>query len=360
MKHTETDSGSEFQLGARTSDVDVSRADRLREAYHEFVYKPGVVAWEDVRTRIGGLIMLAYVFAGTVGVLLYEAPKTNQDPRGMRPLGGIFSNPGDLARPEWTVTQRFLESPLGSTGSGEDVLAMAIHAIPEMLVMILAGGIFATAIAVFIGTVAGYKGGGVDRVMTTVSDIAMSIPGLPLILVLAVVFSPKSPAVIGVLITVNYWAGLARSIRSQVLTIREHSYVEASRTMGASTPHIILKDVIPNIMPFVLVNFAMAARYVVFASVGLYYLGVLPTSVDNWGIQLNNAYKQAGALSGGGTMYQLLVPMVAIMGIALALILLAQGMDRVFNPRVRTRLAGESESTTDSGDDDAAPTEVMT
>ncbi|ELY99140.1 ABC transporter permease [Natrialba aegyptia] len=342
MKHTESDTGSEreFSFGAAQSEVEVTTADRLREFYREFIYKPGLVAWEDRRTRIGAIIMGIYVFIGTIGAWLYREPSTNQSPRSLRPF-------------------ETLEAPLGTTGSGQDVLAMVIHATPEMLIMILSGGIFATGLAVLIGTVAGYKGGTTDRVLTTFSDVMMSIPGLPLIMVLAVVVSPERAAVIGILITINYWAGLARSIRSQVLAIREHSYVEASRTMNVSTPRILLKDIIPNMMPYVLVNFANAARYVVFASVGLYYLGILPTSVANWGIQLDNAYSQAGALSGGGTMYQLVVPMIAIMFLALGLILLAQGMDRVFNPRVRTRLAGESGSETDD-EDTAAPTEVMT
>jgi peptide/nickel transport system permease protein len=221
--------------------------------------------------------------------------------------------------------------------------------------MILAGGLFATGLAEVVGTVAGYKGGTVDRGLTTVADIAMSIPGLPLIMVLAIVFNPTNPALIGMLITVNYWAGL----RSQILTLREESYVEAARTMGVSTPRILVKDIIPNIMPYILVNFANAARYVVFASVGLYYLGILPTSVRNWGIQLDQAYRNAGALTGAGTLYQLVFPMLAIMLIALALILLSQGMDRVFNPRVRTRMAGESKSTSNEDEDDESITQVL-
>ncbi len=168
---------------------------------------------------------------------------------------------------------------------------MAIHATPSMLIMIAAGGIFATGIGLIIGTLAGYSGGTIDTVLTSFSDFAMTIPGLPLIMVLGVVFRPDNPVLIGLLITVNYWAGLGRAIRSQVLTLREESYVEASRTMGVSTPRILFKDIIPNLMPFVLVNFANAARYIVFTSVGLYYLSILPPSVPNWGYQLNNAYK---------------------------------------------------------------------
>ncbi|EFW90043.1 binding-protein-dependent transport systems inner membrane component [Haladaptatus paucihalophilus DX253] len=344
MKRTDdsnavADGGSrveEFSFETTTSDVEVTWKERLGDFYTEFVYKPGLVAWDDRRTRIGGIILTVYILIGTVGAWFYPEPISNQVPRNLAPFQ------------DWSA-------PLGSTQSGVDVLAMAIHATPSMLIMIATGGIFATAIALVIGTVAGYSGGTVDAVLTSFSDIAMTIPGLPLIMVLAVVFRPDNPVLIGILITVNYWAGLGRSIRSQVLTLREASYVEASRTMGVSTPRILFKDIIPNLMPFVLVNFANAARYVVFTSVGLYYLGILPTSVPNWGIQLNNAYKQAGALVGTSALYQLVVPMVMIMGIALSLILLAQGLDRVFNPRVRTRLAGESSSLEESDEN----TEVM-
>ena len=338
MKRTNSD--SEFSFETSGSSVEVTTSERLRDFYEEFIYKPGLVAWSDWRTRIGFLIALVYVLMGTVGVMFYRLPNSNQSPRSVRPF-------------------QTLEAPLGTTGSGVDVLAMIIHATPPMLLMILSGGLFATTFAVVVGTVAGYKGGSVDRGLTTFADIAMSVPGLPLIMVLAIVFNPTNPALIGILITVNYWAGLARAIRSQILTLREESYVEASRTMGVSTMRILIKDIIPNIMPYVLVNFANAARYVVFASVGLYYLGILPTSVRNWGIQLDQAYRNAGALTGAGTLYQLVFPMLAIMLIALALILLAQGMDRVFNPRVRTRMAGESKSADSDDGDDVSVTEVL-
>ena len=339
-----TDGGSkvdDFSFGAATSTVEVTWGDRVRTFYEEFIYKPGLVAWDDRRTRVGGIILVFYILVGTIGVWFYRAPTSNQAPRNLAPFT------------DWSAI-------LGSTQSGVDVLSMAIHATPSVLISVAAGGVFATVVALIIGTVAGYRGGSIDTALTSFSDLAMTIPGLPLVMVLAVVFRPSNPVLLGILITINYWAGLARSIRSQVLTLRENSYIEASRAMGVSTPRILLKDVIPNLMPYVLVNFANAARYVVFTAVGLYYLGILPTSVANWGIQLNNAYKQAGALVGTSALYQLVVPMIAIMGLALSLILLAQGLDRVFNPRVRTRLAGESRSTNNDKEDESTTTEMMT
>lgn len=334
MKPTNSDpvTGDGFSFETQSTSVEVTRGERLRDFYEEFIYKPGLVAWDDWRTRIGALIMFLYVLVATVGVWLYRAPRTNQSPRALQPFE------------TW-------EAPFGTTQSGTDIFAQAIHATPDMLIMVTAGGIFATGVAVFVGTLAGYKGGVTDRVVTTISDIAMSIPGLPLVMVIAILYEPTNPVIIGVLLTINYWAGLGRSIRSQVLTLREESYVEASRTMGVGTRRILTKDIIPSLMPFVLVNFAMAARYVVFASVGLYYLGVLPTGLGNWGLQLDQAYNDYGALVGSGALHLIFVPMVFIMFLGLALVLLAQGLDRVFNPRVRTRLAGESETTTDDDDD---------
>lgn len=325
--------GAAFSFEAAAPTVDVSRGDRLRHLYEEYVYEPGLVAWDDRRTRVGALLLSAYVLVGTVGVWFYPEPSKNQVPRNLSP----FEN---------------MDAPFGSTQGGVDVLAQAIHATPNMLVMVLAGAVFATAIAVVVGTVAGYKGGLTDRVVTTFSDVAMAIPGLPIVMVVAFLYSPENPLVIGPLIMINYWAGLGRSIRSQVLTLREEPYVEASRAMGVSSPRILLADVIPNLMPFILVNFAFAARYVVFASVGLYYLGVLPPGIANWGFQLDRAYNDFFALVTPGSLHLILLPMAFIMLLGLALVLMAQGLDRVFNPRVRTRLAGESESLAVEEDDE--------
>jgi peptide/nickel transport system permease protein len=336
---TEADPQENVNWRSETSESpDLTLRDRVGEYFEERIRKPAMVAWSDGRTRLGLVIMGVYVAMALVAVFdLYRAPSTNQAPR----LVTAFQS--------W-------DHPLGTTMSGVDLLSLIVHATPDVLLMILAGGLWATVIAVIIGTLAGYKGGKVDQVLMSLSDLVMAIPGLPLVIILAVTLNPKNPIVLGILITINYWAGLGRSLRSQVLTIREDNYVEASRTMGVSTPRILLKDIIPNLMPYVTVNFVFAARYVVFASIGLYFLGVLPFSTQNWGVTLNYAYS-GGALFTWQAAHWLIFPMIAIMGISLSLILLGQGMDRVFNPRVRTRLAGESESTGE--DDDAGMTEVL-
>lgn len=335
MKRTDSNSVSgtdfSFEKGS-ASNVEITWNDRLRDFWEEFIYKPGLVAWDDWRTRIGFLITAFYVLMGTVGAYFYREPQTSQAPRSVQP--------GES-----------LNHILGTTPLGEDILAKLIHATPDILVMILAGAVWATGLAILIGVLAGYKGGLTDRVLTSFSDIMMSIPGLPLIIVLTVALGPTHPVPIGILITINYWAGLGRGLRSQVLTLRDEEYVEASRTMGVGTLRIMFKDIIPNLMPYVLVNFVMAARYVIFTAVALYYLGILPSSTSNWGILLNNAVNQFGALFSLSGAYMVVLPMIAIGLLTLGLILLAQGMDRIFNPRVRTRLAGESKSTDEESEE---------
>lgn len=310
---------------SETSDVEMSRRDRLNEFYEQKIYAPAVVAWSDRRTRVGVLILSVYLLMAVVELLgLWRDASPNQ----AGPLLSPFEN---------------MAYPLGTTRSGVDLLALIIDSTPFILLMVLAGGVWATTLAVIVGTVSGYKGGTVDNVITAISDFFMAIPGLPLVIVLALALSPENPIFLGVILTINYWAGLGRSIRSQVLSIREESYIEASRTMGTGSIRIIIKDVLPNIMPYVMVNFVFAARYTIFASVGLYFIGVLPYTGQNWGVTLNYGYTQGGLFS-MGAFHWLLVPMVAIVGLAFGLVLLSQGMDRIFNPRVRTRLTGESES----------------
>jgi peptide/nickel transport system permease protein len=337
MKHTESDSVD--WRSESSSAPEMTTGERAREVYEERVRTPLLVAWADWRTRLGFLILGGYLLLALVAVLgLWREPSTSQAPRYLM----LFEN---------------MKYPLGTTASGTDLAALIIHSTPAILLMITAGAVWATGVAVAIGTLAGYKGGRVDRTLMSFSDLVMAIPGLPLVIILAVTLNPENPILLGIIINISYWAGLGRSLRSQVLTIRENDYVEASRTMGVSTPRIIAKDIIPNLMPYVTVNFVFAARYVMFASVGLYFLGVLPYSTQNWGVTLNFAYS-GGALFSWSAAHWLLAPMVAIMGLSLGLILLGQGMDRVFNPRVRTRMAGESKSTA-TDDEDSGVTEVL-
>lgn len=325
MSHTEPPTDQDGQnrdedssLFHVESDIERTRMDRYRHWFETWVLASARIAWSDWRVRVGSLIILFYVLMGTIGVVLVEPPSIGDGPRYV----GAFES---------------MQYPLGTDNLGRDIMAQIVHATPWMLQMIAAGAVFSTAVATIIGTLSGYKRGTVDRILMTLTDIAMTIPGLPLVIVISVLLQPRNPLVIGVVLSINAWAGLARSIRSQVLTLREESYIEASRTIGVPTSVIIREDVLPNLMPYVVVNFVQAARNVIFASVGLYFLGLLPTSKPNWGVMMDRAYSTAGSLYTWETAYWLIFPMVTVILLVFGLILFAQGTDRLFNPRVRAR-----------------------
>ncbi|WP_276256857.1 ABC transporter permease [Halomontanus rarus] len=327
------DTDSPFET---TSTVTETRGDRVDRFLEEYLRTPWSILHDDWRALAGFAILSFYVLVGTVGVYLVEPTYPAHGPK----LQGAFA--------DW-------QFPLGTTSSGRDVLAMAVHSTPSILVMMTSGALFTIIVGTAFGVVSGYKGGLVDTVLSTITDVFINIPGLPLVIVLATLLEDwiNNPVTLGVLLAVAAWAGLARAIRSQVLTIRNESFIESARAMDLSTRWILSKEVLPHLMPYVVVNMVNAARSIIFAAVALYFLGVLPFSDANWGVMLNNAYN-SGALYRPAAYHWLLVPMIAISGIAIGLILLAQSLDRVFNPRIRARhqdLGGDDEPIDADADD---------
>jgi ABC-type dipeptide/oligopeptide/nickel transport system permease component len=312
-----TDSAGPDSITTAGGELETATGERVREVVDLWILTPIRIMRTDRRAQVGFGIFGLYLLVGTVGVWLVEPVSLNEGPRVVPP----FQN---------------LAFPFGTDPAGRDIFAQIVHATPAILKMVFAGAVFATTVGTIVGTVAGYVGGRGDQILTGFTDVAMTIPGLPLVIVLAATLQPENPYVVGIILTINAWAGLARSIRSQVLTLRDESYVEASRIIGVSTGKIVRRDILPNIMPYVLVNFVQSAREVIFASVGLYFLGLLPFTTANWGVILNLAYNN-GALYTPGTVHWLVLPMVAIIGLSFSFILVAQAMDRLFNPRLRAR-----------------------
>lgn len=315
MSRSDGESPLDFEQGG---DATYSRFERVRSFFDQYVYAPGKVGWEDWRTRYGTLILLGYFLMGTVGVVVIDRPEFNETEPFIKPLTN-------------------LQYPLGTGLFGQSLLEQIVHATPAMFKMMFAGAGISILLAVVLGVTAGYKGGFVDTVLMGITDVVLTIPGLPLILIIAALVELRDPFLVGLVLGIDNWPGLSRALRSQVLSIRQESYIEASRAMGIPTRRVIVKEVAPQLMPYILINAAGAARGVIYESVGLYFLGILPFTTLNWGVILNMAYSQGGALSDFARIHYLYVPAIAISGIAFGLILFSQGMDRVFNPRLRAR-----------------------
>lgn len=304
---------------------------QLKRSFDLYILAPVRIIVHDWRALVGILILTMFGLMGTVGVYVVDKPTSGDAPV----LVGPFQN---------------LNYVLGTDVFGQPIGAQLIHATPAMFKMIFAGAIVSVGVAAFVGIVSGFmRGNIVDVALMSITDIVITIPGLPLVIVLMAIFQPENPYVIGVLLGLDNWPGLARTVRSQVLSIREESYVEASRIMGLSTWTILRRDITGQIMPYITVNSALASRRIIFESVGLYFLGILPFTTFNWGVLMNLAYK-GGALNRPALLHWLLFPMLTIILMSFGLVLFSQGMDSVFNVRLRARHASTTsdESKTDN------------
>jgi peptide/nickel transport system permease protein len=299
------------------SSADIEDPNIVVKLARQYVVTPLSVLRHDWRAIVGFALVSFYILMGTIGTNFVGETGVGDGPFLLPP----FQN---------------MEYPLGTDDLGRDLFAVMVYSTDEMLIMMGTGAAFTVVMGGLVGITAGYKGGAVDSILSTVTDIAINLPGIPVVLVLSVIFQPKDPVVLGLLLSLAAWSGLARALRSQVLTLRNESFVESGRAMGIPDYRILLKSILPHLAPYMVVNLVQAARNIIFAAAGLYFIGVLPFDQPNWGVVLNWAYEKR-AHQRPELLYWLVVPCVTIIGISIGLILLAQSLDRVFNPRLRAK-----------------------
>ncbi len=295
----------------------------IKSFLEDWVVIPAKILVRNKKALAGFIITLGYILMAVVGPHLVPYPKNYTCP--------IYLPPTIL---KWPPS---LEHPLGCDYFGADIWSEIVWGAPSILQIAFTAGFITTIVGITVGMIAGFLGGKVDAGLMTATDIVMVIPGLPLLIVLSTVIRSTNPFVIGAILSVTAWAGLARSIRSQVLSLRNREFIEAAKALGLPTRHIVFREIMPNIMSYIAINFIFATTGAIYSSVGLYFLGMLPFSTVNWGIMLNWAYTQ-GALSSLSTIHYLLAPIIAIVGFQTGLILFSYAIDEMFNPRLRTEV----------------------
>lgn len=307
-----------------------TRLDQFRRQVDLMVLAPLRIAWSDWRAKFGFLVVSFFVFMGVVWARYYPQTYYDMAPRFVKPFDSEYTHEV-FGLTVW-------QYPLGTDDVGRPILQRIVNAAPAMLELIVAGAVISVGVAVVIGTAAGYKGGTVDDLLMAVTDVILTIPGLPFVVLIASVIKPEDPFVLGMILAIDNWPGLARALRSQVLTLRQEAYVEASRSMGISVGSILAVDIVPQLMPYILVNAANAGKRVIIEATALYFLGFLESTSPNWGKMMDRAYG-VGAITNPDLFYQMLYPMLVLALLSFGLVLLAQGLDQVFNPRLRARHA---------------------
>jgi peptide/nickel transport system permease protein len=228
-----------------------------------------------------------------------------------------------------------LAHPLGTDFEGADVLALLVTGSRYVLVAAALAGVITLGIGAVAGLAAGYYPRRTGSAIMRVTDFVLAIPGFPVLIVLATIWQFGSPLEMGLVMGVFGWGGIARAVRAQTLSLRERGFVEAARGLGLSGPRIIFTELLPNLAPYIGMNLMLAITAFIYTEVGLFFIGVVAYSNSNWGVMLNNAVFQGGALTSTRGLSYLLSPLICILLITISLVTLANAVDEFFNPRLR-------------------------
>jgi peptide/nickel transport system permease protein len=226
------------------------------------------------------------------------------------------------------------EYPLGTDTAGRQLLAVLIAGAPQTLEIGLIAGTVGLLVGTILGFMAGYFGGAVDAIIRSAADVGLTVPALAVLVVVAsVISSLLNPETMALIIASLAWMYPTRTIRSQVLTLRERAFVEVARLSGLNHFEIIFKELLPNLLPYLAASFVGAVSAAVLAAIGLEALGLGPQTEPTLGMTIFWSIYYGALLR--GMWWWWAPPVVIIILMFIGLFLVSAGLDEIANPRLR-------------------------
>jgi oligopeptide/dipeptide ABC transporter ATP-binding protein len=259
----------------------------------------------------GSLILLALVLFSAVGPRVVDLS-----------LAQVGSVPPSLA-PDG-------EYVLGTDSQGRDMLAVMVIATPQTLRIGLIAGIVGVAVGLVLGLLSGFFGGPLDTVIRVLADSLMTVPGIAILIIIASNVQSMSIELLAITVASLAWMYPTRTIRSQVLSIRERAYTSVARANGASELEVLFREVMPNLLPYIAASLVGAISGAILATVGLEALGLGADNVHTLGTTIYWARRYSAILRGQWWWWG---PPIAIISIIfIGLFLVSIGLDRIGNP----------------------------
>ena len=266
-----------------------------------------------------GLIILAFLLIFSIGGSLVVDTAKLAYPLAVTPL----QPPG-------------AEFPLGTDKDGRDLLAVMIRGILLTGAIGVIAGTIGIVAGVVLGFVAGYFGGPFDLVVRWVTEVLLTIPGLILLIIIAGTIVDKnqvSVLTMAAVTSVLAWVGPTRVVRAQVLTMKERTFVSIAKLSGMGNMEIIFKELMPNMLPFLVAAFVGQVMGAIYATFGLEILGLGPAREPTIGMTIRWATFHSAMFN--QWWWWLLWPVLAMVLIFASLSLINVGLDEVANPRIR-------------------------
>ena len=269
-------------------------------------------------TRLG----VGLGLVGAIALFGLLGPLFVGDPRTIRDIGLTAPGGGHL---------------LGTTQTGQDVLAQLAHATRGSLEIGLLVGVMATVLSAVFGVIGAYVGGFTDEAFSLLSNVMLVIPGLPLVIVIAgfVPAESRGTWTIAVVLAVTGWAASARVLRAQTLSLRSRDYVAAAKVAGEKPWRIVGVEIVPNLLPLLASQFVFAVILAILNEAGLAFLGLGTSNSSTLGTMLY--YAQNGFALQRDAWWWFVPPglLIALFGCGLALINFS--IDEIIDPKLRAK-----------------------
>ncbi|WP_298437473.1 ABC transporter permease [uncultured Jannaschia sp.] len=281
--------------------------------------------WLNPKLIWGAALLLGIVALGLIGRLLWDLDLvfTGSAPLKLPPVGfeNLRGQPGVGSY------------PLGTDGAGRDMLAMIVVGAPNTLFVGLLASLIGMSAGIALGFSAGFIGGRVDDTIRVLADVMITIPPLLILVVFQTSYGDVSLTMMALLIAGFVWQSPTRLIRAQVLSMKRSGYVQMAQLSGASTPHIMFREMLPNLVPYLFGSFIASVTTSIVTAVGLEVLGLGPQRIPTLGRTIYEAIN-AGALI-QNLWWWWGIPTILLAVIFIGLLLINLGLDEVSNPRLR-------------------------
>ncbi|MFW9834630.1 MAG: ABC transporter permease [Candidatus Thorarchaeota archaeon] len=267
------------------------------------------------KAMFGLVVLIVFILLGTLGPLFVG------DPYAMN--FNLMGKPPSLGH------------ILGTTSYGEDVFSQLCHAIGNSLLVGLIAGSLGTLIAVLVGAVGPYRGGLADRISNLVTNLALVLPLIPLFIIIASVVRGLNLVLIGVILAVTSWPWAARSIRSQMLTLKEREFVDLARMSGDGSVRVVVTEILPNMFAYIMMVFVILTGSSILAESALSMIGVSTTRTITLGYMLYWAQHETTVPFWWNIWWWFIPPGIVLTIILTAFFVIHAGLDEVFNPKLR-------------------------
>ena len=277
------------------------------------------VVLQDNAAKVGIVVLVAFVFLGLFGPML--APYEPIEDTLRADDGGIMrmSPPSSAA-------------PLGTTTFGKDVLSQFLAGARPTFIVGFFGGIGTGVVGFLVGLTSGYFGGRVDELLMRLTDLTFALPFLPMAL-LVLTFVQPTIVLITAVIVAFFWKMPARVIRSEVMTVRERTFVKSARAAGAGHGRTMFLHVAPNVVGVGFLYTAYAVSWAIAGQASLAFLGFGDPTATSWGRMLQQVFESGGMRE---AWWWVLPPAVGIAAVTTSVFLVGRAFEEVVNPELRS------------------------